>query len=144
MKNSKTYYCDWRLANVCAYCGDHADTEDHVPSKCFLDSPLPSELPVVPCCHHCNEQFSHDEEYVSCMIDCMKQGTTDVQSIHRDKTRATLTHSKGLAEKLKHYAGQDFYGTHFGTVEGLTIRLPEEHLPNPLFLEWHRDCVFNK
>lgn len=49
-----------------------------------------------------------------------------------------------LAEKLKHYAGQDFYGTHFGTVEGLTIRLPEEHLPNPLFLEWHRDCVFNK
>ena len=101
MKNSKTYYCDWRLANVCAYCGDHADTEDHVPSKCFLDSPLPSELPVVPCCHHCNEQFSHDEEYVSCMIDCMKQGTTDVQSIHRDKTRATLTHSKGLAERIK-------------------------------------------
>ena len=49
-----------------------------------------------------------------------------------------------LAEKLKHYAGQDFYGTHFGIIEGLPIRLPEEHLPNPLFLEWHRDCVFNK
>lgn len=101
MKNSKTYYNDWRLRNVCAYCGDHADTEDHIPSKCFLDSPLPSDPPVVPCCHHCNEQFSRDEEYVSCMIDCMKQGTTDVQSIKRDKTRATLTHSKGLTERIK-------------------------------------------
>lgn len=101
MKNSKTYYNDWRLRNVCAYCGDHADTEDHVPSKCFLDSPLPTEPPVVPCCHHCNEQFSRDEEYVSCIIDCMKQGTTDVQSINRDKTRATLMHSKGLAERIK-------------------------------------------
>lgn len=100
MKNSKTYYNDWRLRNVCAYCGDHADTEDHVPSKCFLDSPLPSDPPVVPCCHHCNEQFSRDEEYVSCMIDCMKEGMVDVQSIKREKTRATLMHSQGLAERI--------------------------------------------
>lgn len=101
MNRYKTYYCDWRLTDVCAYCGDFADSEDHVPSKCFLDSPLPPDPPVVPCCHHCNEQFSYDEEYVSCIIDCMKEGTIDVQSIKRDKTRATLTHSKGLAERIR-------------------------------------------
>lgn len=101
MNSNKTYYCDWRLADVCAYCGDFADTEDHVPSKCFLDKPLPLDPPVVPCCHHCNEQFSRDEEYVSCIIDCMKQGTTDVQSMNRDKTRETLMHSKGLAKRIK-------------------------------------------
>ena len=101
MNDNKTYYSDWRLKNVCAYCGEFAETEDHVPSKCFLDSPLPSNPPVVPCCHDCNERFSHDEEYVSCIIDCMKEGTADIQSIQRKKTRLTMAHSVALAERIK-------------------------------------------
>ena len=49
-----------------------------------------------------------------------------------------------LADKLKIYEGEGFYTTHFASIENQPIRLPEEHLPNPVFLEWHRDCVFNK
>lgn len=108
-KSKKTYYNDWRLKNVCAYCGGFADTEDHVPSRCFLDAPLPNEPPVVPCCEECNKSFSLDEEYVSCVIDCMKDGTTDVPSIKRLKTRKTLTHSVALAEEIKSQC-RDFGG----------------------------------
>ncbi|MBR5694900.1 MAG: HNH endonuclease [Paludibacteraceae bacterium] len=49
-----------------------------------------------------------------------------------------------LADKLKVYKGADFYATHFACVENQPIRLPEEHMPDPQFLEWHRDCIFNK
>ena len=49
-----------------------------------------------------------------------------------------------LADKLKAYKGTDFYATHFACIEKLSIRLPEEHLPDPVFLEWHRDYIFNQ
>lgn len=49
-----------------------------------------------------------------------------------------------LSQKLKEYSRCDFYNMHFASIEDTRIRLPEEHLPNKLFLEWHRDCVFNK
>ncbi len=49
-----------------------------------------------------------------------------------------------LADKLRHYETEEFYMQHFACIKNQSIHLPEEHLPNPLFLEWHRDCVFNK
>ena len=49
-----------------------------------------------------------------------------------------------LAEKLKLYQAEPYYGKHFANIEGQTIALPEYHRPNKMFLEWHRDCIFNK
>lgn len=49
-----------------------------------------------------------------------------------------------LADKLRRYETEDYYAAHFASIKNQPIRLPEEHLPNPVFLEWHRDCVFNK
>lgn len=49
-----------------------------------------------------------------------------------------------LSEKLKLYQAEPYYGKHFASIEGQTIALPEYHRPNKEFLEWHRDCVFNK
>lgn len=49
-----------------------------------------------------------------------------------------------LAEKLKLYQAEPYYGKHFASIEGQTIALPEYHRPNKEFLEWHRDCIFNK
>ena len=49
-----------------------------------------------------------------------------------------------LADKLRVYEGESFFNAHFASIENQPIRMPEEHLPNPVFLEWHRDCVFNK
>ena len=49
-----------------------------------------------------------------------------------------------LADKLKTYTSELYYEKHFASIEGQTITLPEYHQPNKLFLEWHRDCIFNK
>ena len=100
MNPNKTYYGDSRLTDFCAYCGGLAETEDHVPSRCFLDKPYPKDLPVVPCCHKCNHDFSVDEEYVSCLIDCMKANTVVPDAIPREKTRKTLLHSPKLQERI--------------------------------------------
>lgn len=92
---------DWRLKNICVYCGMPAETLDHVPSKCFLDEPYPKNLKSVQCCGRCNHKFSSDEEYVSCIIDCIKEKTTNPNIIKREKTRKTLSHSFGLLERIK-------------------------------------------
>lgn len=129
MNKNKTYYCDWRLQNICAYCGGFADTEDHVPSRCFLDKPHPENLPVVPCCEQCNKDFSHDEEYVSCLIDCMKEETTDITLLSREKTRKTLEHSPALLARIESQR-QDF--------GGITIW----HYEKPRFLKVFRKLAF--
>lgn len=49
-----------------------------------------------------------------------------------------------LSEKLKTYSKCDFYEQHFARIENKKISLPEEHLPNKQFLEWHRERVFGK
>lgn len=49
-----------------------------------------------------------------------------------------------LSKKLKTYSKCDFYEQHFAAIENKKISLPEEHLPNKQFLEWHRERVFEK
>ena len=49
-----------------------------------------------------------------------------------------------LADKIKQYNNEPFFGKHFASVEGMVIHLPEYHKPNKEFLEWHREMVFNK
>ena len=100
MKKDKKYYGDTRLNQFCAFCGCQTETEDHVPSKCFLDKPHPQDLPVIPCCYKCNHDFSLDEEYVSCMIDCMKAGTASPTLVEREKTRKSLMHNPKLQERI--------------------------------------------
>ena len=116
MNPNKTYYADDRLNDCCAYCGDFAETEDHVPSRCFLNEPHPQNMPVVPCCHKCNHDFSLDEEYVACFIDCMKENTVDPNKIQREKTRNSLMHSPRLQERIASQI-RDFGGTTIYDIE---------------------------
>jgi hypothetical protein len=69
------YYGDYRLQNrvvyskghdmKCIYCGESANTREHVPSKVFLSRPYPENLPTVPACFDCNNSFSEDELFLS-------------------------------------------------------------------------------
>lgn len=52
-------------------------TSDHVPSKCFLQAPFPTNLPTVPVCKECNEGFSLDEEYFVSFLSAVLAGSTD-------------------------------------------------------------------
>jgi len=92
------YGLDERLADSgCAYCGAPPDTVDHVPSRVFLDDPLPDNLPVVPACKNCNGSFSRDEEYLACFLECVVAGTTDADHVRRPKIARALSHAPSLA-----------------------------------------------
>ena len=78
-------YSEGHPERMCCYCGDFADTVDHVPSKVFLDKPYPENLPVVPCCKKFNERFSLDEEYVSVLLECVRWQTFDSNQLKREK-----------------------------------------------------------
>lgn len=132
MNPNKTYYGDSRLTNFCAYCGERAETEDHVPSRCFLDQPYPQNMPVVPCCHKCNHDFSEDEEYVSCLIDCMKYNTVVPDEIPREKTRRALFHSQKLQARIalqkREFAGITVFDIEEERVKKVMRKLAFGHL----------------
>lgn len=132
MKGNKKYFGDNRLNVYCAYCGNIAETEDHVPSRCFLDKPYPDNMPVVPCCGKCNHDFSIDEEYVSCFIDCMKVNTAEPSKLQREKTRKTLLHSSKLQERIasqiRDFGGETIFDLEKDRFERVIRKLAYGHL----------------
>ena len=51
------------LFTPCVYCGDIADSKDHVPPKVLLETPYPPNLCTVPACRACNASYADDERY---------------------------------------------------------------------------------
>ena len=109
---------DSRLTGACVYCGGQPDTRDHVPSRVFLDDPLPDDLPVVEACEWCNHGFSLDEEYVACLLECVLCGTTDTESLRRDKIKRILAEKPRLAAMLDESRRK--------TEDGITLWMPDE------------------
>lgn len=90
---------DFRLEGYCVYCGGKPETRDHVPSKIILDKPFPENLPVVPACNKCNQDFSKDEEYFACLIECVLRGTTEPVKLKREKIKDILVRKPQLSLK---------------------------------------------
>lgn len=89
------------IYNHCPFCGNPADTQDHVPSKGFIDN-IPKEgLRTIPCCKTCNNSFSLDEEYTFCAIECYVCETLTTEGIQREKVRATLNHSPKILYSIQ-------------------------------------------
>lgn len=89
-------YSDERLFSGCVYCGAAVETREHVPSKAFLDSPYPENLPVIGSCKDCNEGFSKDEQYIACLIEVARAGRSDPVDMRRQLIAATLARSSSL------------------------------------------------
>lgn len=94
-------YSDNRLTQGCIYCGGRADTRDHVPSKCLLEQPYPSNLPVVGCCDSCNQDFSKDEQYFACLLECVLCGSTDPENIQRASVARIMRDSPALKQRIE-------------------------------------------
>jgi hypothetical protein len=91
---------DQREVYFCAFCGGKTGTRDHCPSKIFLDQPFPDNLPVVPACEKCNNNFSLHEEYMACLIACVLSGSTDPELMSRQKIAKILKRKKSLRLKI--------------------------------------------
>ena len=94
-------YGEGHPERMCCYCGDYADTVDHVPSKVFLDKPYPENLPVVPCCKKCNEQFSLDEEYVAVLFESVRWQTFDSNQFKKEKVRKIVEHNPAILQTVR-------------------------------------------
>lgn len=49
-----------------------------------------------------------------------------------------------FSARLKGNVGKDYYAKYFLPVENATLVTPRKYHINPQFLEWHRDCIFDK
>ncbi|MDL2259727.1 hypothetical protein LJB99_02475 [Deltaproteobacteria bacterium OttesenSCG-928-K17] len=88
-------FMDDRLClESCVYCGVSPETREHIPPKIFLDRPHPVDLPVVPACFNCNNQKSSDEEYLSCLLECIVCGTTEIDKLEREKIKVIIAQPK--------------------------------------------------
>lgn len=49
-----------------------------------------------------------------------------------------------FSEKLNRNIGKDYYTKYFLPIESRKLLTANKYKPNPLFLEWHRDVIFDK
>lgn len=140
---------DGRLISGCVYCGGRQDTRDHVPSRVFLDSPFPENLPVVPACRECNNGFSSDEEYLACLLEAVIAGSTDPDRIERRQVANILRRSAGLRARIessKHQVDdQTAFHVDGARIENVLLKLARGHAcfelstpchNNPRSLRW--------
>lgn len=92
---------DSRLVLGCIYCGGLPDTRDHVPSKCLMEPPYPTNLPVVGCCDSCNQEFSKDEQYFVCLLESVFCGSTDPAKIRRPSVARMMENSPALRQRIE-------------------------------------------
>ena len=114
-------YGEGHPERICCYCGNWADTVDHVPSKVFLDKPYPDNLSVVPCCKKCNEQFAFDEEYVAVLLECVRWQTFNPEELKREKVRKIVEHNPALLKTVRESVHPLLDG-HF-TIDSDNVRL---------------------
>ena len=63
-----------------------------------------------------------------------------------DKGLISFTNDQHIifSVRLKANVGKDYYAKYFEPVENAKLVIPRKYHINPQFLEWHRDCIFNK
>lgn len=109
------------VGHYCTYCGDHAQSLDHVIPKTFEDTCSFARTKVVPCCHECNsllgDAFVHcvggRADYVRALITerhnkvlSMPDWDTDELEDMSDRMRASIMcamrHKKAIQARLSH------------------------------------------
>jgi hypothetical protein len=126
-------FIDERLVGFCSYCGSIPNTRDHVPSRILLDSPFPSNLPIVEACKECNKSFAKDEEYLACFLECVLRGTTKPESLQRPKIQKILQRRPSLRNRIDNSRIEDKVGNIYWSIEAdrarnIVLKLARGHL----------------
>jgi hypothetical protein len=133
---------DWRLEQLknladdrlivgCIYCGGKDATREHVPSRVFLDAPLPENLSVVGACRSCNNGFSLDEEYVACLVESVIAGSADPEDIKRPNVANILRRTPALRAKIEAAKscidGETQFSIELERVKNVVVKLARGH-----------------
>ena len=117
---SREYLGDYRLKHrvvyesgldsACIYCGNNADSREHVPSKVFLSKPYPDDLFIVPSCKKCNSSFSNDELYTWFVIKILQHEYSDCGSLQDNEITRFKRYEKmarTVSSEIKKYCEGD-------------------------------------
>ena len=74
----------------CVYCGEKADSREHIPSKVFLNEPFTTNLAILPSCKKCNNSYSENEQYLACLIDYVQYKMDNLKAVKRSKIQKTF------------------------------------------------------
>jgi len=74
----------------CVYCGEKADSREHIPSKVFLNEPFTTNLAILPSCKKCNNSYSENEQYLACLIDYVQYKMDNLKAVKRSKIQRTF------------------------------------------------------
>jgi hypothetical protein len=122
---------DYRLIRGCIYCGGSAETRDHVPSKCLLEQPYPTNLPVAGCCDTCNQDFSKDEQYFVCLIESVLCGSTEPEKIRRPSVARMMRNSPALRQRIENSKievdGQIAFAPEIERINNVILKLARGH-----------------
>lgn len=103
-------YGDVRNKGFCVHCGGRSETVDHAPSRVLLDEPYPDNLMAAPACRKCNNEFSIDEEYLACLLECVITGDTAPDKLRWAKISRILQRKSSLLERLQRARMNDLHG----------------------------------
>lgn len=124
-------YGDERQWRACVHCGGSPESRDHMPSKVLLDEPYPDDLPVVWSCAPCNRGLSLDEEYVACLVECVRTGSADPRDVDRPNVSRILSDSPKLRSRLARarddIAGGIFFCPEYQRVRRILLKLARGH-----------------
>jgi hypothetical protein len=110
--------------------------------------PYPADLMAVDCCSPCNNNFSADEEYFACLIECVLAGTTEVENLQREKIRRTLSKQPKLQKRLEsartEVDGQIYFQPEDHRVKKVLLKLALAHVKYEISEPKHDDpCHFS-
>jgi hypothetical protein len=135
-------FTDERQKGWCIHCGTPISTVstnwDHVPTKGFLDRPLPPHVPQVEVCKQCNSDFSLDEEYFIAFLSCVLSGSTVPEAQANPKIQRALARNPALVARLE--ASKQAYTTPSG--EEKIIWQPESERINRVIVKNARGHAF--
>ena len=111
-------HCDSNYFQIEASITPSNLTKDHVPSKCLLMRPYPTNLPVVDVCHGCNQSYSADEEYFAAFLRSVISGSTDPKRQNPQfAAKKILKRSAKLRDRIdqSNYQGVTLLGESFNS-----------------------------
>jgi hypothetical protein len=86
-----------RPTKRCIYCGNTAQSSEHIIARCLLEKPYPNNLLTVPACSSCNHSFSADEEYFEIVLAQIGTTPTLTQKVEAGgKVDRALSYSRRL------------------------------------------------
>lgn len=85
---------------LCIFCGETADSREHVFAKCFFNKPYPNNMMTVPTCQTCNQSFSIDEQYLFYLIEYLRSIEEKCGDPVSELAEKTYQHNQSLEIRM--------------------------------------------